>query len=69
MKNKVQWETKSLEWIHEVREEMDREIRQSGMSMAQWLRKRGRVDVEALCNKLGLKNVQIHNQDTRIFKK
>lgn len=56
MKNKKEWETKSLEWIHSVREEIDREIVEKGITPAQWIKARGRPDVEILCQKLGLKN-------------
>jgi hypothetical protein len=59
MKNKKEWETKSLEWIHRVREEMDEEISRQGVTPAQWIRSRGKVDVEPLCKKLGLQNYTI----------
>ena len=59
MKNKKEWETKSLEWIHKVREEIDEEIRDKGMTPAQWIKSRKRLDVNMLCRKLGLMNVTI----------
>jgi hypothetical protein len=59
MKNKKQWETKSLEVIHKVREEIDQEISRKGISPAQWIRARGKIDVERLCQDLGLKNYRI----------
>ena len=34
MKNEKKWETKSLEWIHKVREEIDAEIKEKGMTPA-----------------------------------
>ena len=48
MKNRREWETKSLEAIHKVRQEMDEEISRKGISPAQWIRTRGKVDVEQL---------------------
>ncbi len=59
MKNKREWETKSLEWIHKVREEIDECIREKGMTPAQWIKSRKRVDANALCKKLGLKNFTV----------
>lgn len=59
MKSEKQWETKSLEWIHKVREEIDREIRKEGMTPAQWIKDRGKIDVDLLCQKLELKNFTI----------
>jgi len=59
MKNKKEWETKSLELIHKVREEIDEEIRKQGVTPAQWIRARGKINVEDLCKKLGLKNYTI----------
>jgi len=59
MKNKKEWETKSLELIHKVREEIDEEIRRQGVTPAQWIRARGKINVEDLCKKLGLKNYTI----------
>lgn len=66
MKNKKEWETKSLEWIHKVREEIDEEIKKKGMTPAEWVRVRGKIDVELLCQKLGLKNVTIVKENARI---
>lgn len=59
MKNKKEWETKSLEVIHKVREKIDEEISRQGISPAQWIRARGKIDVERLCQKLGLKIYRI----------
>ena len=59
MKNKKEWETESLEMIHKVREKIDEEISRQGISPAQWIRDRGKIDVERLCQKLGLKNYRI----------
>jgi hypothetical protein len=59
MKNKKEWETKSLGLIHKVREEIDAEISRQGIAPAQWIKDRGRIDVETLCEKLGLKNYTI----------
>lgn len=59
MKNKKQWETKSLKWIHEVREDIDREIVEKGMTPAQWIKSRGEIDIESLCQRLGLKKFRI----------
>ena len=59
MKNKIEWETKSLEMIHKVRQKIDEEISRQGISPAQWVRAQGKIDVERLCQKLGLKNYKI----------
>ena len=59
MKNKKEWETKSLEWIHKVREQIDEEISMQHVTPAQWVRGRGKIDVESLCKKLGLQNCTI----------
>lgn len=59
MNNEKQWETKSLEWIHKVREGIDREIKEKGMTPAQWVKARGKIDVDLLCQKLELKNFTI----------
>ena len=61
MKNSKEWETKSLEWIHKVREEIDEEIRRKGVTLAQWLKARGKSDLNSLCQRLGLKNFTIVN--------
>ena len=66
MKNKREWETKSLEWIHKVREEIDEEIRRKGMTPAEWIKARGMIDVELLCQKLGLKNYTIVKDKARV---
>ena len=59
MKSKKVWETKSLEWIHKVREEIDEEIKRKGMTPTQWVKARGKVDIKELCKKMGLKNITI----------
>ncbi len=59
MKNRKEWETKSLEWIHKVREEIDEEIRKQHVTPAQWVRGRGKIDGESLCKKLGLQNCTV----------
>jgi len=59
MKNKKEWETKSLEMIHKVRQEIDEEISKRGMTPAQWIRGRGKIDVERLCQEMGLKYYKI----------
>ena len=59
MKNKKEWETKSLEWIHKVREKIDVEITRQGVTPAQWIRDRGKIDVKQLCKKLGLQNYTV----------
>jgi hypothetical protein len=63
MKNEKEWETKSLEWIHKVREEIDEEIKKEGMTPAQWVKTRGKTDVEQLCHKMGLRNVTIIREE------
>jgi hypothetical protein len=59
MGNKQEWETKSLEWIHRVREEIDEEIKKEGMTPAEWVKARGKIDVKKLCHKMGLTKVTI----------
>lgn len=59
MKSKKEWETKSLEWIHKVREEIDEEIKRKGMTPTQWVKARGKVDIKELCKKMDLKNITI----------
>ena len=59
MRNKKEWETKSLEWIHRVREEIDEEIVRQGVTPAQWIRNRGKIDIKPLCKKLGLRNYTV----------
>jgi len=66
MKNKKEWETKSLEWIHKVREEMDKEIRGKGMTPAEWIKSRGVIDTALLCKKLGLENCTIVKDKARV---
>jgi hypothetical protein len=59
MKNRKQWETKSIDWIHRVRKEMDGEIKRKGMTPTQWIKARGKIDIDELCKKMGLKNITI----------
>ena len=59
MKNRKKWETKSLEWIHMVRKEMDKEIKRKGLTPAQWIKARGIIDIELLCKRVGLRKVSI----------
>jgi hypothetical protein len=59
MVNKKEWETKSLEWIHKVREEIDEEIKKKGITPAEWVKARAKIDVEKLCRKMGLTKVTI----------
>ena len=59
MKNEREWETKSLEWIHRVRKEIDEEINKKIMTPSQWIKSRGRINVEFLCQSMGLKNFTI----------
>jgi len=66
MRNKKEWETKSLEWIHKVREEIDEEIKRKRMTPAEWIKARGKIDVELLCEKLGLKNFTIDKEKGRV---
>lgn len=66
MKNSRDWETKSLEWIHKVREEIDEEIRRKGVTPAQWIKTRGKIDIESLCQKLGLKNLTIVKDKAKV---
>jgi hypothetical protein len=56
----------SLEWIHKVREEIDEEVKRKGMTPAEWIRARGKIDGELLCQKLGLKNGTIVKENVRI---
>lgn len=59
MKSKKEWETKSLEGIHKVRAEIDKEIQQKGISPSQWIKRKGTVDVETLCQSLGLDKIKV----------
>jgi hypothetical protein len=59
MKNDKEWETRSLEWIHKVRADLEQEITGEGISISQWMRARGEVDDEKICKRLGLKNLKI----------
>jgi len=65
MKNKTAWETKSLEWIHKVREDMDKEMQKTGLSPAQWIKERGTVNLERICKSLGLNNVEISKKQRK----
>jgi len=59
MVNKKEWETKSLEWIHRAREEIDEEIKKKGMTPAEWVKARGKIDLKKLCHKMGLTKVTV----------
>ena len=59
------WETKSLEWIHQVREDLDREIQDRGLKVSQWIKSKKDAGLEALCKKLGLRNCTIRGTTTR----
>jgi hypothetical protein len=63
MANRKAWETKSLEWIHKAREEIDEEIKKKGMTPAEWVRARGKIDIEQLCHKMGLTKVTIIKEE------
>ena len=67
MKSESRWETKSLEWIHQVREEIDGEIQKKGLSPAQWIKERGVVDVERLSKSLGLNNVKVAQEKRKVI--
>ena len=67
MKSKSRWETKSLEWIHQVREEIDGEIQRKRLSPAQWIKERGVVDVERLSKSLGLDNVKVAQKERKVI--
>jgi len=67
MKSESKWETKSLEWIHQVREEIDGEIQKKGLSPAQWIKERGVVDVERLSKSLGLDNVKVAQKERKVI--
>jgi len=69
MKNSKEWETKSLEWIHKVREEIDEEIRRKGVTPAQWIKTRGKIDLNCLCQRLGLKNFTIVKDKAKVSNK
>ena len=53
--SKIKWETRSLEWIHDVREEFEREMTDKGMTIGEWLRSREKIDIDAICKKYDLK--------------
>ena len=57
MKNEKKWETRSLEWIHRVRQTINEEIKQEGLTPAQWIKRRGKTNIEQLCHKMGLRKV------------
>ena len=59
------WETKSLKWIHEVREKMLEEIEKKGMTPVEWLRSRKEIDLESLCKRLGLNNYTIAKKKSK----
>lgn len=63
MKNEKEWETKSLEWIHKVRQTIDEEIKKEGITPTQWIKIRGKIDVEQLCHKMGLRNITIIREE------
>ena len=67
MNNNKMWETNSLKWIHKVREEIDEEITRNGITPTQWIKARGKIDVESLCHKLGLKDFKIVKDKGRVF--
>ncbi len=67
MNSNKMWETNSLNWIHKVREEIDEEIKSKGITPTQWIKTRGKIDVESLCNKLGLKDFTIVKEKSRMF--
>ena len=69
MKSTKMWETNSLEWIHKVREEIDEEIKRKGITPTQWIKTRGKIDIESLCHKLGLKDFTIVKDKGRMFPK
>ena len=69
MKSTKMWETNSLEWIHKVREEIDEEIKRKGITPTQWIKTRGKIDMESLCHKLGLKDFTIVKDKGRMFPK
>ena len=62
MKNK--WETKSLEWIHKVRQEIDSEIQKQGLTLAEWVKKKESVDIATMCKRMGLKRFKIRISTT-----
>ena len=63
MRSEKEWETKSLGWIHKVRQEIDEEIRRKGVTPSQWIKTRGKIDVEQLCHKMGLRKVTIIREE------
>ena len=69
MVNKKEWETKSLEWIHRVRESIDEEIEKKRMTPAQWVKTKGKIDVEQLCRKMGLTKVTIIKKEPFLSRK
>jgi len=69
MANKKEWETRSLEWIHKVREEIDEEIKKKGMTPAEWVKARMKIDVEQLCHKMGLTKVTIIKKEPFLSRK
>jgi hypothetical protein len=65
--NKKNWGTKSLEWIHDVRETIDRDIIEKGRSPGEWVKARKGLDVGVLCKKLGLKNFTVIKAPTKVY--
>jgi hypothetical protein len=63
MRSEKEWETRSLEWIHKVRQEIDEEIRKKGVTPSQWIKTRGKMDVEQLCHKMGLRKVTLIREE------
>jgi len=68
MKNKNEWETKSLEWIHNVRKEIDKKIQSKGLTPSQWIKQRGKIDISRLCKSLGLNKIKIISISKKIRK-
>ena len=65
MNNKKKWETRSLEWIHNVRENMDNEIKKKKVTLAQWVRTKAKIDCEELRKKFGLIQCTVDKIKTR----
>lgn len=58
MENSDKWECYSPEWIHKVREETDKEISATNLSLSEWIKSRCDIDLAAMCKQLGLKNIR-----------
>jgi len=67
MSRSRKWETESLEWIHKVRQDIDEEVREKGLSIAQWIRERSPVNTKELCKSLKLNNVKPAKKEKRII--